>query len=140
MCTQVLCSQIIRQEALISENRRPALRQLIGRLIEKMSETQHHSFSLFKASYMFSNNWACSNLAMRPTLLHLHSASLPNAYVPPYAVHVQVLRAHILPLTNCAFNKAGDRFITGSYDRTCKVTNCPSLDPSCGAHREPFHG
>lgn len=33
----------------------------------------------------------------------------------------QVLRAHILPLTNCAFNKSGDRFITGSYDRTCKV-------------------
>jgi hypothetical protein len=34
---------------------------------------------------------------------------------------LQVLRAHILPLTNCAFNKSGDRFITGSYDRTCKV-------------------
>jgi len=33
------------------------------------------------------------------------------------------LRAHILPLTNCAFNKSGDRFITGSYDRTCKVWN-----------------
>ena len=33
----------------------------------------------------------------------------------------KVLRAHILPLTNCAFNKAGDRFITGSYDRTCKL-------------------
>lgn len=26
-----------------------------------------------------------------------------------------------MPLTNCAFNKQGDRFITGSYDRTCKV-------------------
>lgn len=34
---------------------------------------------------------------------------------------VQVLRAHILPLTNCCFNKSGDKFITGSYDRTCKV-------------------
>ena len=33
----------------------------------------------------------------------------------------KVLRAHLLPLTNCAFNKNGDRFITGSYDRTCKV-------------------
>lgn len=32
-----------------------------------------------------------------------------------------MLRAHLLPLTNCAFNKAGDKFITGSYDRTCKV-------------------
>jgi dynein assembly factor with WDR repeat domains 1 len=35
----------------------------------------------------------------------------------------KILRAHILPLTNCAFNKAGDKFITGSYDRTCKVWN-----------------
>lgn len=35
----------------------------------------------------------------------------------------KVLRAHILPLTNCAFNKSGDKFITGSYDRTCKVWN-----------------
>ena len=34
---------------------------------------------------------------------------------------VNELRAHILPLTNCAFNKSGDKFITGSYDRTCKV-------------------
>ena len=33
----------------------------------------------------------------------------------------KVLKAHILPLTNCAFNKSGDKFITGSYDRTCKV-------------------
>ena len=33
----------------------------------------------------------------------------------------KTLRAHLLPLTNCAFNKNGDRFITGSYDRTCKV-------------------
>jgi len=36
---------------------------------------------------------------------------------------VQVLRAHVLPLTNCAYNKSGDRFITGSYDRTCKVSS-----------------
>lgn len=38
-----------------------------------------------------------------------------------HATSPQVLRAHVLPLTNCAFNKSGDRFITGSYDRTCKV-------------------
>lgn len=30
-------------------------------------------------------------------------------------------KAHCMPLTNCAFNKSGDRFITGSYDQTCKV-------------------
>ncbi len=33
----------------------------------------------------------------------------------------KILKGHILPLTNCAFNKNGDQFITGSYDRTCKV-------------------
>ena len=38
------------------------------------------------------------------------------------------MKTHLLPLTNCAFNKNGDRlilysfrFITGSYDRTCKI-------------------
>ena len=41
----------------------------------------------------------------------------------------KTLKTHLLPLTNCAFNKNGDkyynwkRFITGSYDRTCKVWN-----------------
>lgn len=43
------------------------------------------------------------------------------AIAADYLMLGQVLRAHILPLTNCAFNKSGDRFITGSYDRTCKV-------------------
>jgi len=38
----------------------------------------------------------------------------------------KVLRTHVLPLTNCAFNKSGDRFITGSYDRTCKVFDTDS--------------
>lgn len=33
----------------------------------------------------------------------------------------KTLRAHVMPLTNCAFNKSGDKFITGSYDRTCKI-------------------
>ncbi|KAM6177734.1 dynein assembly factor with WD repeat domains 1 isoform 3-T3 [Rhynchocyon petersi] len=33
----------------------------------------------------------------------------------------KVLRAHILPLTNVALNKSGSCFITGSYDRTCKL-------------------
>ncbi|XP_054649680.1 dynein assembly factor with WDR repeat domains 1 isoform X5 [Dunckerocampus dactyliophorus] len=31
------------------------------------------------------------------------------------------LKAHILPLTNVAFDKSGSRFITGSYDRTCRI-------------------
>uniref|UniRef100_A0A803VME8 Dynein assembly factor with WD repeat domains 1 n=1 Tax=Ficedula albicollis TaxID=59894 RepID=A0A803VME8_FICAL len=38
----------------------------------------------------------------------------------------KVLRTHILPLTNVAFNKSGSRFITGSYDRTCKLWDTAS--------------
>lgn len=68
------------EEPLISENRKPQLRRLIYKLIEKLESNEDTSFYLFK-----------------------------------------ILRAHILPLTNCAFNKSGDKFITGSYDRTCKV-------------------
>ena len=43
-------------------------------------------------------------------------------------IRYKILRAHILPLTNCAFNKSGDKFITGSYDRTCKVWNTATGD------------
>lgn len=38
----------------------------------------------------------------------------------------KILRAHVLPLTNCAFNKNGDQFVTGSYDRTCKIWDSES--------------
>ncbi|XP_055752025.1 dynein assembly factor with WDR repeat domains 1 isoform X3 [Salvelinus fontinalis] len=38
----------------------------------------------------------------------------------------KALQAHILPLTNVAFNKSGSRFITGSYDRTCKIWDTAS--------------
>jgi dynein assembly factor with WDR repeat domains 1 len=75
-----LIDQILLEEPLISESRKPQLKKLIEKLIEKQMENQEQRFGLFK-----------------------------------------VLRAHLLPLTNCAFNKNGSKFITGSYDRTCKV-------------------
>ncbi|KAI9584697.1 hypothetical protein GQX74_006592 [Glossina fuscipes] len=31
--------------------------------------------------------------------------------------------AHILPLTNVAFDRIGERCLTGSYDRTCRIIN-----------------
>lgn len=76
-----LCDELIRTEPLISAARRPQLRSLLLKLVEKQIDTDPRDFHLFK-----------------------------------------ILRAHILPLTNCAFNKGGDKFITGSYDRTCKVS------------------
>ncbi|GMI43904.1 hypothetical protein TeGR_g5247, partial [Tetraparma gracilis] len=79
---EVLCNQIVFEEPLISEKKKPQLRRLIYKLIEKLEQKESNDFYLFK-----------------------------------------ILRAHILPLTNCAFNKSGDKFITGSYDRTCKVWN-----------------
>lgn len=130
--SQVLLSQIIRQEPLISENRRPALRQLIGRLIEKMQEQQHHSFTLFKVG----GGWPLLHDAPCARALASGSGSvLPHAWWrsagPPCT---QVLRAHILPLTNCAFNKSGDRFITGSYDRTCKARPCLGVSTAKQLH------
>ncbi|KAJ9581801.1 hypothetical protein L9F63_003870 [Diploptera punctata] len=38
----------------------------------------------------------------------------------------RVLKTHILPLTNVAFDKQGKRCITGSYDRTCKLWDIES--------------
>ena len=54
----------------------------------------------------------------------VHSVDVSWIFVGRY----KILRAHILPLTNCAFNKSGDKFITGSYDRTCKVWNTATGD------------
>jgi dynein assembly factor with WDR repeat domains 1 len=39
---------------------------------------------------------------------------------------VNQIKAHEQPLTNCAFDKYGKRFITGSHDRTCKIFNSES--------------
>jgi dynein assembly factor with WDR repeat domains 1 len=76
----LLADQLVAEQPLISETRKPQLIRLLQKLLDKQGENDGKEYGLFK-----------------------------------------VLRAHILPLTNCAFNKGGDRFITGSYDRTCKV-------------------
>jgi hypothetical protein len=81
----MLADQLVAEQPLISESRKPQLLRLLRKLLDKQSENEGREYGLFK-----------------------------------------VLRAHILPLTNCAFNKGGDRFITGSYDRTCKVWDTAS--------------
>ena len=45
------------------------------------------------------------------------------------------LKCHELPLTNCAFNKNGSKFITGSYDRTCII-----WDTNTGELLQKLHG
>lgn len=61
----------------------------------------------------------------RPLLLQLvqklQAKITEDASQPEFKLMKVVRKAHVLPLTNCAFNKSGDRFITGSYDQTCKV-------------------
>lgn len=66
----VLVNQIVFEEPLISDTRKPQLKRLVSRLVEKLSTNDSQSFSLHK-----------------------------------------ILRAHILPLTNCAFNKTGDKCV-----------------------------
>ena len=56
---------------------------------------------------------------LRGLILKLQS-KLANVASKDFALF-KVLRAHMLPLTNCYFNKYGTKFITGSYDNTCKV-------------------
>lgn len=70
--------------------------------------------------------------------LHRHNNSHVTHACATITTSPQVLRAHILPLTNCAFNKSGDRFITGSYDRTCKV-RLSSPGASSGAAAAQAH-
>ena len=93
---EVLINQIIYEEPLISSKRKPQLRKLIYKLIEKLEANEAQDFYLFK-----------------------------------------ILRAHILPLTNCAFNKSGDMFITGSYDRTVRW-GCGTIALSEANRSHPF--
>jgi dynein assembly factor with WDR repeat domains 1 len=46
---------------------------------------------------------------------------------------LKIQQTHILPMTNLAWNKDGSQFVSGSYDRTCKVWNTwpsPNAEPS----------
>ena len=47
------------------------------------------------------------------------------------------LEVHKQPLTNCVFNKYGDKFATASYDRTCRIWDTKSghLLASLSGHR-----
>ena len=72
---EVLVSQILFEEPMISISKKPQLRKLvfsktllIVELIEKLDTDKTQTFKLFKE-----------------------------------------LKAHLLPLTNCAFNKSGDK-------------------------------
>eukprot|EP00971_Amphidinium_carterae_P088723 1755644-Amphidinium_carterae.1 len=42
----------------------------------------------------------------------------------------KILRAHILPLTNCAFNKSGSKFVTGV------VYGCLAVQLACTSNAE----
>jgi len=45
---------------------------------------------------------------------------LQRNYKAKYSL-LRTVNSHVMPLTNTAFNKSGSRFVTGSYDSTCKV-------------------
>lgn len=77
---ETLTTRLTSSEPLITPARRPQLRRLLYKLLEKQIDGEAREYYVFR-----------------------------------------VLRAHILPLTNCTFNKGGDKFITGSYDRTAKI-------------------
>lgn len=99
-------NQIVFEEPLISESKKPHLRKLIY--------SEHILIYFFR----FKN---ISITILKYTIAELIEKLECNESSDYFLF--KILRAHILPLTNCAFNKSGDKFITGSYDRTCKVWN-----------------
>lgn len=48
----VLVNQIVFEEPLISDNRKPQLRRLVYKLIEKLETNESDDFYLFKASVL----------------------------------------------------------------------------------------
>lgn len=56
----MLVSQIIYEEPLISEHRKPQLRRLILKLIEKLETNDSDHFYLFKAREGRGNHTNCS--------------------------------------------------------------------------------
>lgn len=145
----LLADQLVAEEPLISESRRPQLLRLLRKLADK--QVEHDGRCAAAQSGGVSTRPGASNyvggygaaagppghphagsaaLARRLTTgVTLSRLALPGPALAParseYGLF-KVLRAHILPLTNCAFNKSGDRFITGSYDRTCKMWDTAS--------------
>lgn len=91
----VIVNQIAVEEPLITDSKKPHLRRLIY-------------------SKLSPGSRCCPHLTSE--LIEKIEGNETSDYFL-----FKILRAHILPLTNCAFNKSGDKFITGSYDRTCKV-------------------
>ena len=66
-----------------------------------------------------------SGIAFEVTTEPSHDAKETNAHVGKAYLY-KILRAHILPLTNVSFDPSGERVITSSYDRTCKVWSTQS--------------
>nr|KAJ3423119.1 Dynein assembly factor with WDR repeat domains 1 [Polyrhizophydium stewartii] len=66
-----------------------------------------------------------SKAAQLQELLTRLKAKAAPSRLPHYEL-MRSLRAHVMPLTNCVFTKSGDRFITGSYDRICKLWDTAS--------------
>ncbi|XP_036070941.1 dynein assembly factor with WDR repeat domains 1 isoform X4 [Oryzias melastigma] len=55
----------------------------------------------------------------------IHRLQQKQAHNGSFSLHQEV-HVHLLPLTNVAFNKSGSKFITGSYDRRCRVWDTTS--------------
>jgi len=112
---EVIVNQIVFEEPLISESKKPHLRRLI-----------YSKCILSRSLLLCRTSLIIHHIAMFFNRLELIE-KLENNESSDFFLF-KILRAHILPLTNCAFNKSGDKFITGSYDRTCKVWNTISGD------------
>lgn len=122
----VIVNQIVFEEPLISESKKPHLRRLIYSKCHLNVSCGHRIFNVWAWLPPWSSCQWCSNIRQPSPFVELIEKLESNESSDFFLF--KILRAHILPLTNCAFNKSGDKFITGSYDRTCKVWNTISGD------------
>ena len=116
----VIVNQIVFEEPLISESKKPHLRRLIySKLHSTVNLTAFFAYFIQILVLTISFDSTPTWNTYSELIEKLESNESSDFFL------FKILRAHILPLTNCAFNKSGDKFITGSYDRTCKVRTLP---------------
>lgn len=94
---------------------------------EKEEEEEEKDIVLNSNKNIFSTSTfkTCQNLntltAVKLAIIKLQR-KLCEPIKKKFYLH-KCLRSHLLPLTNVAFDRSGERFLTGSYDRTCRVIN-----------------
>lgn len=80
-------------------------------------------FDFLRAQHPFLSHYRDQTAQISKTLVDAQAMGLKGKYVPR-----AVLTSHLLPITCCSLDKAGELLVTTSHDRTAKIYR---LDPTC---------